>query len=166
MKRMKRGMMAIAVLLCIVLCSACGKGENASGGGSIEGELADIMAQIYEGADVDVETKEAMQGYITDTLTADNEQAILGVAGISYTEGVYSVPMISSIAYQCVLLRVDPDDVESIKSALKENADVNKWVCVSAEIVLVENVGDVVLFVMCDKDSAYAISESFQALGK
>ena len=74
--------------------------------------------------------------------------------------------MISSIAYQCVLLRVSPDDVENVKTMLKENADVNKWVCVSAETVLVENVGDVVLFIMCDKDTAYAVSESFQALGK
>lgn len=168
MKKTKICMVTLMLLLCTILCCACGKTDagSAAGGGTIEGNLADVMAQIYEGVNVDAETKEAMQGYVTDTLTADNEQAILGVAGISYMEGVYSVPMISSIAYQCVLLRVSPDDVENVKTTLKENADVDKWVCVSAETVLVENVGDVVLFVMCDKDTAYAVSESFQALGK
>lgn len=168
MKRMKRCVTAIVLLFCIVLCSACGKAGdgNAAGGGSIEGELTDVITDIYANINVDAETKESMQYYMTDTLTADNEQAILGVSGVSYTEGVYSVPMMSSIAYQCVLLRVSPDDVETVKTMLKENADVNKWVCVSAETVLVENVGDVVLFVMCDKDRAYAISEAFQALGK
>ena len=120
----------------------------------------------YEGVDLDAETKEAMQGYVIDTLTSDNEQAFLGTEGVSYTEGVYSVPMMSSIAYQCVLLRVAPEDVENVKTMLKENADVNKWVCVSAETVLVENVGDVVLFIMSDQEAAYAVSASFQALSQ
>lgn len=168
MKKVKICMTTLMLLFSAVFCCACGKadGGDAAGNGTIEGDLADVMAQIYEGVNVDAETKEAMQGYVTDTLTADNEQAILGVEGVSYTEGVYSIPMISSIAYQCVLIRVSPDDVENVKTMLKENADVNKWVCVSAETVLVENVGDVVLFIMCDKDTAYAVSESFQALGK
>ena len=74
--------------------------------------------------------------------------------------------MMSSIAYQCVLLRVAPEDVEEVKTVLKENADVNKWVCVSAETVLVENVGDVVLFIMSDQEAAYAVSASFQALSQ
>lgn len=165
MRKMKMRITALTLLFSITLCCACG-GTDSAGGGSIEGELTDIMADIYANINVDAETKESMQYYMTDTLTADNEQAILGVSGVSYTEGVYSIPMMSSIAYQCVLLRVSPDDVETVKTMLKDNADVNKWVCVSAETVLVENVGDVVLFVMCDQDRAYAISEAFQALGK
>ena len=56
--------------------------------------------------------------------------------------------------------------MDKVKEMLKENADVNKWVCVSAETVLVENVGDVVLFIMSSQDAAYAISSSFQALAK
>ncbi len=99
-----------------------------------------------------------------DTLTEENEQAILGTSDIEYIEGVYSVPMMSSIAYQCVLLRVNPDDIETVKQQLKDNADLNKWVCVSAETMLVENVGDLVLFIMSSKDVAYAVSTSFQSL--
>ncbi len=158
----------VALLVsCAVLCCACGNGNGGSAGGkTIEGDLSEIMARIYEGVDIDAETKQAMQEYVCDTLTADNEEAILGVADVPYKEGVYSVPMISSIAYQCVLLRVEPGDVETVKTMLKDNADVNKWVCVSAETVLVENVGDVVLFIMSSKDSAYAVSSSFQALAK
>lgn len=154
-------------LACIVLCTACGKsGGNTDTAETIEGDLMDIMAQIYEGVNLDAETKEAIQGYVSDTLTAENEQAILGTTDISYKEGIYSVPMMSSIAYQCVLLRVEPDEVETVKEQLKANADVDKWVCVSAETVLVENRGDLVLFIMSDKDTAYAVSASFQALSK
>lgn len=143
--------------------TACGNGGSGKTI-SIKGELTDIMSDIYANADLDSETREAMEGYITDTLTADNETAILGVSDVPYMEGVYSIPMISAIAYQCVLLRVEPENVDQVKEMLLTNADPNKWVCVSAETVLVENVGDLVLFIMGGEDVAYAVSESFQAL--
>lgn len=166
-KRITAGIITGVLLMCTVLMAGCGQNDAAGNDGKkIEGDLKDVMAQIYEGVDLDAETKQAMQEYVCDTLTAENEQALLGVDGISYTEGVYSVPMISSIAYQCVLLRVNPEDVDKVKEMLKENADVNKWVCVSAETVLVENVGDVVLFIMDSQDAAYAVSTSFQALAQ
>lgn len=169
----------IAILLLVSLvftCAACGKndaasnntdsmGDNADTSDTIEGDLQDIMAEIYSGIEgIDSETKEAIEGYITDVLTEDNEQALLGTADIEYNEGIYSVPMISSIAYQCVLLRVNPDNIEEVKQQLKDNADLNKWVCVSAETMLVENTGDLVLFIMSEKDVAYAIVNSFQSL--
>lgn len=172
MRKKNQKIKSVILLLCIftgVFCSACGKAEtNSVQGAVIEGELPDIMTQIYAGMNnLDAETKESMQEYyITDTLTADNEQALLGTDGVSYIEGVYSVPMISSIPYQCVLLRVAPEDVDTVKEQLKANADVNKWVCTSAETVLVENIGDLILFIMSDKDVAYAVSASFQALAK
>ena len=81
--------------MCTVLMAGCGQNDAAGNDGKkIEGDLKDVMAQIYEGVDLDAETKQAMQEYVCDTLTAENEQALLGVDGISYTEGVYSVPMI------------------------------------------------------------------------
>ncbi|MCM1174062.1 MAG: hypothetical protein NC341_03320 [Blautia sp.] len=164
-------MTAYTITIVIAMCTlltACGKAETgeSAGGKTIEGDLPEVMAQIYEGVDLDAETKEAMQKYITDTLTPDNEQALLGAEGVPYEEGVFSVPMISSIPYQCVLLRVAPEDAEDVKTMLKDNADVNKWVCTSAETVLVENVGDVVLFIMSDQEAAYAVSASFQALAE
>lgn len=162
---------AILMLIPIMMTSfACGKNDAASNGTdssteTIEGDLQDIMANIYSGLEgLDAETKGAIEGYMCDTLTEENEQAMLGTSDIEYIEGVYSVPMMSSIAYQCVLLRVNPDDIETVKQQLKDNADLNKWVCVSAETMLVENVGDLVLFIMSSKDVAYAVSTSFQSL--
>lgn len=178
-----RKTIALLMLIPIMLTSfACGNAADAGNGAgsaadagsgtdaaaaAVEGDLQDIIAEIYAGLEgVDSETKEAIEGYVSDILTEENEQALLGTADIDYIEGAYSVPMMSSIAYQCVLLRVNPDDVENIKQQLKDNADLNKWVCVSAETLLVENVGDLVLFIMSEKDVAYAVSASFQALAK
>lgn len=161
-KRIVVCLLAGSLILGITACGNGGSGKTAS----IEGELTDIMSDIYASADLDSETREAMEGYITDTLTADNETAILGVSDVPYIEGVYSMPMISSIAYQCVLLRVEPENVDQVKDILLTNADPNKWICVSAETVLVENIGDLVLFIMGSEDVAYAVSESFKALGE
>ena len=70
-------------------------------------------------------------------------------------------------AYQCVLLRVSEDqDIEAAKKLLEENADPAKWICVEAESVVVENVGDVILFIMADKDVADAAKEAFLTLKK
>lgn len=161
---------AILMLIPIMLTSfGCGKNTNNTASDTavetIEGDLQDIMTSIYSGLEgLDAETKGAIEGYMCDSLTEENEQALLGTSDIEYIEGVYSVPMMSSIAYQCVLLRVNPDDIETVKQQLKDNADLNKWVCVSAETMLVENVGDLVLFIMSGKDVAYAVSTSFQSL--
>lgn len=164
--RTKRAALCLIIAICL-FCTACqksGSGQNDTSAQTIEGELTDIVAKIYDGADLDAEVKEVMAEFVTDSLTKDNEQAILGTSDISYKEGVYSIPLVSSMAYQCVLLRVEADTAQNVMDTLKANADVNKWVCVSAETVLVENVGDLVLFVMSDKETAYALSEAFHGL--
>lgn len=70
----------------------------------------------------------------------------------------------SSMAYQCVLLRVEESDVDTVKQALKDNANPDKWVCVSAETTLIESRGNVIFFIMSDKNIAYAMNSAFQNL--
>ncbi|MBD5506769.1 MAG: hypothetical protein HDR05_01570 [Lachnospiraceae bacterium] len=105
-----------------------------------------------------------MDYFDTLELTDDLESYILGTDEITYTEGVVSMPKMSSVAYQCVLLRVDEADVETAKEALKNSADPDKWVCVSAESTLIESRGDVIFFIMSSKDVAYAMNSAFQNL--
>lgn len=159
-------MTAVTLISCMSLCTACGKTQGSANSTHIEGELQDILTEIYAGADMDSEAKEAIEGYIMDVITEENEQALLGTSEVTYVEGIFSVPMISPIPYQCVLLRVNPEDVDTVKELLTANADLNKWVCTSAETALVENVGDLVLFVMCEQTIADALSDSFQSLSK
>lgn len=145
-----------------VVCSACGGGK--SGSDKLEGSLQDMMASLYANADLVQDFRDTLDSYETVDLTDDLEISILGTDQITYTEGVVSMPMMSSMAYQCVLLRVDEADVESAKQALKDNADLDKWVCVSAETMLIESRGDVIFFIMCDKNTAEAMSSAFQKL--
>lgn len=155
-------MTAITLILCMSVCTACGKTQESA---NIEGELEDILAQIYDGADLDSETKEAMESrYFIDVLTEDNATMFLGTSEVSYVEGIVSAPLMNVIPYQCVLLRVNSEDVDSVKTLLLENADLNKWVCVSADIAKAESIGDLVLFVMGEQDVADAVVDSFKAL--
>lgn len=156
----KTTVLIITVIMALV-CTACGtKQESAD---RLTGSLSDIMAGIYENADLSDDFREGLQNFETFELTEDMEISILGTAEINYTEGVVSMPMMSSIAYQCVLLRVNQDDVDMIKQQIKDNADLNKWVCVSAETMLIESRGDVIFFVMGENDTSYALNAAFQA---
>lgn len=158
--------MALLTVFMIVMaglvCTACGDKKESSD--NLEGSLAEIMASLYANADLDEGFRENLDSYETVEITDDLETYILGTDGITYTEGVVSMPMMSSMAYQCVLLRVDEADVESAKQLLKDNADPDKWVCVSAETMLIESRGDVIFFIMSAKEEAYAMNTAFQNL--
>lgn len=145
------------------ILSGCGK--NDSDTTALPGTCAQLLAQVYETADLDQEVLDAMQYYQNVEISEDNEEYILGTDEIDYTDSVYSAPQMSSVAYQCVLLRLAEDqDAEEAKKLLTDNADPRKWVCVEAESVIVENSGDVVLYIMADTDTAAAIQTAFQAL--
>lgn len=152
----------LLILLAGLCCSACGDKKESSG--NLEGSLTDIMASLYENAELNPDFRDNLDSYETVEITDDLETYILGTDGITYTEGVVSMPMMSSIAYQCVLLRVDEADVESAKQLLKDNADPDKWVCVSAETTLIESRGNVIFFIMSAKEEAYAMNTAFQNL--
>ncbi len=164
MSSRKKTILLVGCLLLLtgLFCGACGGGEESSD--KLEGSLQDIMASLYENADLAQDFRDSLDSYTTVELTDDLEIPILGTDEITYTEGVVSMPMMSSMAYQCVLLRVDEADVETAKQALKSNADVNKWVCVSAETMIIESRGDVIFFIMSGKDEAYAMNSAFQKL--
>ena len=159
MKSMKKMMLCSICIFTVFLCAACGKKED---GDQLEGNLGDIMSGLYENADLSEDFREGMASFETYELTEDIEISILGTDEIEYTEGVVSMPRMSSVAYQCVLLRVDEDQVDTVKQQLKDNADLNKWVCVSAETMLIESRGNVILSVMGENDTVYALSEAFQ----
>lgn len=157
-----------SVIVCImsiavsIMCTACGSAQKESD--ALNGSLSDIMVTIYDNADLSKDFREALTYYGTYDLTEDMEVSILGTDEIDYLEGIVSMPMNSSIAYQCVLLRVNEEDVATVKQQIKENADLGKWICVSAETMLIESRENVIFFVMGDQNTVYALNSAFQNL--
>lgn len=156
-----KGSFFSALIIAALVCTACGTKQGSTD--KIDGSLEDIMAGIYESADLSEDFRAGLENFETFELTDDMEISILGTDEIEYIEGVVSMPMMSSVAYQCVLLRVAESDVDTIKQKIKENTDLNKWICVSAETMLIESRGDVIFFVMGENDTAYALNTAFQA---
>ena len=157
-----KGKMTILSIMIIMigLFTACGAKQESTD--QLSGSLSDIMSGIYANADLSDDFRAGLENFETFELTEDMEIAILGTDAIEYTEAVVSMPMMSSIAYQCVLLRVAEDNVDTVKQQIKDNTDLNKWVCVSAETMLIESRGDVIFFVMGENDTAYALNTAFQ----
>lgn len=156
-----KGSFFSALIIAALVCAACGTKQGSTD--KIDGSLEDIMAGIYESADLSEDFRAGLENFETFELTDDMEISILGTDEIDYAEAVVSMPMMSSVAYQCVLLRVAESDVDTIKQKIKENTDLNKWICVSAETMLIESRGDVIFFVMGENDTAYALNTAFQA---
>lgn len=153
----------VAIFAAAVLFAGCGQGAKSA---NLEGSCEDILAAVYENADIDAETRESIQGYETIAIDDSWEVQFLGTDEVDYTDAVCSVPAINVIPYQCVVLRVeDADEIEEAKQTLAANADPRKWICVEAESVVIENVGDVILFVMADAGTADALKAAFLALG-
>ena len=58
-------------------------------------------------------------------------------------------------------------DIEQIKTAIKENVDPQKWICVGVdpEKIIVDNIGDIIILIMSD-DQGEALHNAFLALAK
>ena len=160
---MKTKHVVVMLMLIItgLLCCACGAQKEGSSD-QLEGSLGDIIAGLYEKAELSEDFKAGLDSFETFELTEEMEVSILGTDEIEYTEATASIPMISPNAFQLVLLRVEEDKVDTVKQQLKDNADLNKWICVSAETMLIESRGNVIFFVMGDSDSTYALNSAFQ----
>lgn len=167
----------LAILLAGVMVlgtmTACGSKadstDNVETSANLEGTCSEILTQVYETAELDADFREALTYFANETIPTDDTEMqayLIGTSEVAFTDSVYSAPMMSSIAYQCILLRLEEGaDVEAAKETLLANADPRKWICVEAESVIVENVGDVVMFIMADEPMATAIKDAFLALG-
>ncbi len=70
-----------------------------------------------------------------------------------FEEAVVFMPMMGSIPFVGYIFDMPADaDLEAFMTTLKENADMRWQICVEAEEMVVEAIGDKVFFLMCKKD--------------
>ena len=130
-------------------------------------DLTKVLEKIYETADLDKDFKESLQYYQTVELNEENIKGYLENTDVKFTEGICSAPMMSSIPYELILLKVDENsDIDAIKSSIKENANPRKWLCVEAEEVIVESIDNTILFLMANKTEADPIKNAFMSLAE
>lgn len=171
MKKMKKVLLVLLICLTLGTLTACGQ-KN------VEGELPDIIEKVYEKMydEVDesdrpmlttVNVLETYEGATDEDLKLQIESAI-GTTDIAYKEIYESKPMIGAIAYSVVLVRMeDGADIEAAKTAIKENVNPRKWVCVEVpeEDVIVKSKGDLIILIMVENETLRTkIEEGFDNL--
>ena len=128
-----------------------------------------IIDQIYKAAEGSVykgyylgEHRDEMikQGKISEK----NSARYFGTT-LEFEIAVYSESNMEAVAYSMCLLKVkDGANIEDIKTAIKDNADPNKWECVTAESVVVEANGSFIILIMADTSEATALKNAFLSL--
>lgn len=155
----------LGAVLVASLLTGCGRGKE--GTVRLEGSCAEILERVYANASLSEDMRNSMVNFETGELNEENIEYMIGTGDVKYTDSVYSVPMINVVPYQCVLLRVaSGQDIGAAKEELLQHADPRKWICVEAESVAVENVGDVILVILGSTENVSAVREAFLALGE
>ncbi len=71
--------------------------------------------------------------------------------------------MMTSIAYSMVVLKVkDGTNVETVKTQMKDNLNLRKWLCVSAEKLYVNNSGNYIFAFMATDEYVKALYDQFK----
>ena len=139
-------------LVGLLLITGCGEKE-------LDLTVNEVIDKVMEG----LEDNSPM---VSNTeVTKENMEYYLGTDTIDIEEGIASEPVMSSIAHSVVVIKVaDGTDINAVKEKIKENVNPQKWVCVEAEKVIVENKGNIIILIMSNNDLATKIQENFNNL--
>ena len=78
------------------------------------------------------------------------------------TSLVVAEPTMSSQAYLALIFKVNDNvNVEEVKKELLENIDMNRWICVSADVLYITNNGNTIFAVMSFEDWATPVYNEF-----
>ena len=163
MNKIKKLLALLLVCTTLTCLTACGE-KN------VEGELSDIMDNIYKDvfAGLADDEKPALMNIDVLKDAPDNIEYYIGTKEIEYEEIYASEPMMSSIAYSVVLVRMkDGANIEDAKTKIKENVDPRKWMCVEVpeEDVIVKNKGNLIILIMvADETNRNKIEQGFDNL--
>lgn len=154
----KKILLVIMVFTMAMFITGCGKSSN------VEGSLEEIMEKVYEKLPEDNRPMMLENREVND----ENIEGFLGSKDIKYTEALASESGTGSIAHSVVLLRVeDGEDIEKVKTTIKEKVDPRKWICVGVERedLIVKNKGNLVILIMVeDEKTRTTLEEGFDNL--
>ena len=159
MKKIKQILLVLLLCVAILPLTACGE-KN------VEGKLDELITKIY--ADIPSDEMPMLGNINVLEEVPDNVAYYIGTEDIEYEEILASEPMMSSVAYSVVLVRMkDGADIEAAKTAIKENVNPAKWVCVEVpkEDIIVKSKGDLIILIMvADENTRNKIEEGFDNL--
>ncbi len=126
--------------------------------------LMDIYGKLY----ANLEDGPYLGALWPMAFTSEDAAWIIGAEGLDIVEAYACEPMMSSVAHSvCLIKMAEGSDIEAAKTAIRENVNPAKWICVSVdpENIRVENIGNLILLVM-DNTHCDQIAENFLELAK
>lgn len=169
MKRVLTAILAAALALSLLSGCAGSKPTGTTSPDQVEGTMEELLNEIVAQQPVEfdggVETID-----LTDT-SEEGQWAIKSSTGLDnagvLTEAAVFEPMIGSIAFSMVMVRVAPgEDIKSVAEAMKSGINPRKWVCVEADDMLVTGYRDVVMLIMLDTSYDLTAQSFVDAFGK
>ena len=159
MKTIKKALLLLLLCLSILPLTACGNK-------TVEGTLGEIMTKIYK--DIPSEELPMLETINVLEMAPDNIEYYIGTKDIEYSEIYAREPIMGSIAYSVVLVRMkDGADIEAAKTKIAETVNPRKWICleVAKEDVIVKNKGDLIILIMVkDEATRTKIEQGFDNL--
>lgn len=149
----------LTMLICVALLTAM-----AACGGAAAEKKGDTLSleQIFQTILEDVPDLPPIGNVVPDD---DNYSYYAFIDPIKDAETLVSESMINAAAHSSVLIRVpEGTDIEKVAQELREKANPNKWICVSAEKTVVKVHGRTILLVMSYTEAADQIASNFDKL--
>ena len=166
------------ICLCLALTmalslAACGKkapAETTAPAASVEGTMEELVNKIIDNRPVEFSGGSIVID-LADT-SEDGQWIVKSYTGLedasALTDAAAYEPMMSSIAFSLVTVRVAPDgDARAVAESMKSGIDPRKWICVEADDLLVAGYGDVVMLIMVSSTSgmtAQSFVDAFQSV--
>ena len=102
----------------------------------------------------------------TEEINLKESELVESLTGLKSTDDintlVVSEPVMGSQALEVAVIKTkEKADITSMMQNIKDNVDMNRWICVSAEKLYVVSSGDVIFMVMADSDWAKSIYDEF-----
>lgn len=147
---MKKLIITLLAVMMITSLTACGSKKETAEVKKLEGTCSEIIDKVYEHKEVDL----SLETTELDLTDLDAFKMYTGLQDADkVSEAAVSEPIIGSIPYSMVMLRVkDAADTEEVANAMKSGINQRKWVCVEADDLAVAAYGDVVMLFMVGSD--------------
>lgn len=102
----------------------------------------------------------------TEEINLKESELVESLTGLKSTDDIntliVSKPVMGSQALEVAVIKTkEKTDITSMMQNIKDNVDMSRWICVSAEKLYIVNSGDVIFMVMADSDWAKSIYDEF-----
>lgn len=170
MKKTTIAIIAIVVIIAIIVGAVIAmqsskKDDNTDNKKEVKLQTADDMVNmlntIYSKDTIELPQLE------TAVIDATDEVQVTTYTGLQSNENVeelvVSVPFINSQAYSVAVVKVKENaDIEKMKQEMKDNIDMRRWICVSAEKLYITNYENVIFLVMSSEEWAKPVYDEFK----